>query len=224
MSSSERWEGRRRPARGARAPPASRDKDARPGSRSAANGSARRGAPSRARPRSRRAPARCAPGATTAGSSRPRCTRPIGCARWTSATRGAGWPSSAAKCATRGVSASSAASLSHFTREPTLGAQRLAPSRLTGPVRMRSSTISPNSGRRSPLTPRRRTGLGATDHSSSLARIQRSFSRTKPSMSRHGARSGADTFRPSASTVMPRVRRRRRTKRYSTSRPASRMR
>jgi hypothetical protein len=44
------------------------------------------------------------------------------------------------------------------------------------------------------------------------------------SMSRHGARIGAEIFRPSASTVRPSVRGGRRTKRYSTSRPARRIR
>ena len=86
----------------------------------------------------------------------PHCVRAL-----ESATRGAGWPSSAAKCAARGVSASSAAALSHFTRAARRSGCAAAAAFALHRARAhaRSSTISPNSGRRSPLAPRRRTGL-----------------------------------------------------------------
>ena len=62
-----------------------------------------------------------------------------------------------------------------------------APSRTSSSTHLAEAAAATRRSRRAAAR-----GRGTCAHSSSLARIQRSFSRTKPSMSRHGARSGAD--------------------------------
>ena len=192
MSSSGRWEGRRRRAPGARAPPASRDKALDDGPEAArmveldqVRHLVRDHVVGKRRLDMHQAPGQ--PDRAALGAD-----APLG-ARVGQRDARRGQAEQRREMPHAWCHRFQCRELEPFHHESrTLGAQRLAPSRLTGPVPMRSSNISPNNGRRSPLTPRRRTGLSATDHSSSLARIQCSFSRTKPSMSRHGARSGAD--------------------------------